>query len=264
VFTFFSHPLLAEIEVGSSEFFAAQREMIERKPSIKRCYNLWYDKLIRDAETVADNQREAPAVELGSGSSYVRTRYPNIITSDIEKGDVDVVFDGRSLPFADESVKALLLIHVFHHIPDVEAFLREAVRVLVPGGVVSMVDETHTPFARLFFSKFHPERYDDKTSSWSFPVGHSMFDSNQALAWVVLFRDRDRFRTLFSDLDFEQFSYLPWFSYLLSGGVNLRSLIPSFLENFMADLDRWLQPLDRVFAIHWHLTLRKMTALHAD
>ena len=229
--------------------------MLLDKPLVRRCYDLWYDRLLADADSVPSI---APIVELGSGLSEIKKLRPEIITSDVTPGLADMVIDGRELPFPDNSVRAIFLTHVFHHIPDVERFFREASRVLVPGGVISMVDETHTPFARFFFDKVHPEPYDDKTESWSFPEGDTMLDSNQALSWIVFDRDRWRFEQEFPELKLERRSYLPWFGYLMSGGVNLRTFFPRFLTQAVAAADWILQPLDPVFAIHWHLTIRKV------
>ncbi len=242
--------------MGSERWFEAQRQMLEEKPLVKRCYGLWYQALLDDADSVETVIPDAKLVELGSGSSYLASLRPGVVTSDVEPGVGDMVIDARELPFPDRSVKALFLTHVFHHIPDVELFLREASRVLVPGGVISMIEETHTPFARLFFSLFHPEPYDDRTEDWAFPEGHSMLDSNQALSWVVFFRDRSRFESSFPTLRLERFRYLPWLSYLLSGGVNLRSFVPGFLEPLVLALDRLFRVLDPLFAIHCHLTIR--------
>jgi SAM-dependent methyltransferase len=231
--------------------------MVDEKPLVRRCYDLWYARLLADADSVPERYRDYPIVELGSGSSYIKELRPEIVTSDVTPGLADRLIDGRDLPFPDGSVRALLLTHVFHHIPDVERFLREAARVLSPGGVISMVDETHTPFARFFFGKVHPEPYDDKAASWSFPEGHSMLDSNQALTWIVFDRDRERFAREFPELTLAQRSFLPWFSYLMSGGMNLRTFFPKFLTAAVGAADRVLRPLDPVFAIHWHLTIRK-------
>jgi SAM-dependent methyltransferase len=251
------HPDLKNFAMGSPEWFAAQRAMIDSKPAVKRCYDLWYRQLLEDADNVPAEYRAYPAVEIGSGLSYLRELRPDIIASDITPGNVDLALDGRSLPFRDGSIRALLLTHVFHHIPDVASFLSEAERVLVPGGVISMVDETHTPFARLFFSVFHPEPYNDGASEWSFPAGHTMLDSNQALSWIVFFRDRDRLRKIAPGLQLERWNYLPWLSYLLSGGVNLRSFIPRGLAAGFGPIDRMVTALDGAFAIHWRLTVRK-------
>ena len=252
----FVNPQLKQYEIGTREWFDAQRRMIKNKPLIRRCYDLWYSRLLRDAGSVP-NAQGASIVELGSGSSYIKELRPEIVTSDIAPGIADMVIDGRELPFPDKSVKALFLTHVFHHIPDVEQFLREASRVLVPGGVISIVDCAHTPFGRFFFSKIHPEPYNHHAAEWSFPPGHTMLDSNQALTWIVFERDRKRFEGLFPQFKIERRELLPWFSYLMSGGVNLRSFYPRPLAPLMTLLDRVFRPLDPVFAIHWHMTIRK-------
>ena len=252
-----THPCLRGLELGSAEWFAAQRAMIDSKPAVKRCYDLWYRQLLQDADSAPAEFGARLVVEIGSGASYLRELRPEIVTSDLTPGHVDVALDGRALPFRDGSVRALLLTHVFHHIPDVAEFLKEAARVLVPGGVISMVDETHTPFARFFFSAFHPEPYDDCAPRWSFPPGHSMLDSNQALAWIVFFRDRACLAKVAPALRLERWNYLPWFSYLLSGGVNLRSFAPRALAPLLALADAALKPLDAAFSIHWRLTIRK-------
>ena len=123
-----------------------------------------------------------------------------------------------------------------------------------------MVDIPHTPFARYFFTRFHPEPYDDRAVEWSFPEGHSMLDSNQALTWMVFCRDRREFERGFPQLRLERRRYLPWLSYLLSGGVNLRSFVPGPLTGVMPAVDWVLKPLDGLFAVHWHLTVRKAGA----
>jgi SAM-dependent methyltransferase len=256
--SFLTHPLLRGVRIGTPGWFAAQRAMIEVKPAVKRCYDRWYGELLEDADSVPESARSGATVELGSGSSYLKTLRPEIISSDVEPGVADMVIDGRRLPFPDASVRALLLTHVFHHIPDVRLFLREAVRVLMPGGVISMVDCTHTPFARFFFSRIHPEPYRDGAREWSFPEGNTMLDSNQALTWIVFCRDREQTRSEFPQLRLERMAYLPWLGYLLSGGVNLRSLVPRFAAPLAAAADALARPLDPIFAIHWHIRIRKL------
>lgn len=246
------HPLIRGLEMGSGPWFAAQLRMIEDKPLVRRCYDLWYERMLADAGAART------IVELGSGACYVKRIGPDVITTDVTAGVADAVVDGRQLPFRAGSVGALLLAHVFHHIPDVRLFFREAERVLEPGGVISMVECTNTPFARFFFGRIHPEPFLPDAETWSFPPGTSMLDSNQALSWIVFERDRGRFEGEFPGLRIERCEYLPWLGYLLSGGVNLRSAVPRPLTVAVAALDRASRPLDPLFAIHWHITIRKV------
>src|SRR5262249_2028772 len=156
---------------------------------------------------------------------------PGLITSDVVEGVADRVIDARSLPFETGSLGAIFLTHVFHHLPDATLFLREASRVLKPGGVIAMVEVAHTRFAKFFFSNFHPEPYDDTTPTWEFSQADSMLDSNQALSWIVFKRDVARFHKLFPEFSLEPPEFLPWFTYLLAGGVTMRNVIPGFLTS---------------------------------
>jgi SAM-dependent methyltransferase len=170
---------LRKLKPGSPEFFAVQKQLILNRPLVKRCYDDWDARLLRNADSVP---QAGVILELGSGGSYLKSIRPSIISSDVVANVADRVIDGRHLPFADNSIQALFLTHVFHHIPDMDAFLKEAQRALVPGGVVSMIEVAHTPFARLFFKNFHHEPYNDRSESWSFAQKDSMMDCNQALS----------------------------------------------------------------------------------
>jgi SAM-dependent methyltransferase len=245
---------LDNLPVGSREFFAAQKRLILRRPLLKWCYDVWYARLLEDARSAPG---EGALLELGSGGSYLKDLEPSMITSDVVAGVADRVVDGRALPFPDASLKAILLTHVFHHIPDVEAFFREAQRTLVPGGVISMIEVAHTPLARFFFRNFHHEPYRDELEEWSFLQQDAMMDSNQALSWMVFVRDRDELRKRFPDLEVETFSFLPWLSYQFSGGVTGKCLVPDFLAPLMIGLEKLLRPFSPVFALHWHIRVRR-------
>jgi len=261
-------PLLAEprlegVDPGTPRFFAIQRELITERPLLRAIYELWYAKLLGDESTVpsrssAGATRGDVLLELGSGGSFLKDVCPRVLTSDVEEGIAERVIDGRELPFDDESVRAIFLTHVFHHIPDAGRFLAEAQRVLVPGGVIAMIEVAHTPFARFFFSHFHPEPYDDRVREWAFAQDDAMMDANQALSWIVFERDRDLIRSRFPKLSIERCEWLPWCSYLLSGGVTRKSVVPRPLTGAVRALDGLLSPIDRWMALHWHLTVRKL------
>ena len=98
-------------------------QLIQKKPALRRLYLETY---ARYAACLRRCPEEGLAVELGSGASFVKQVLPEVITTDvIAYPHVDRVVDGTRMPFADGSVRALLLLNVLHHIPDVSAFLRE-------------------------------------------------------------------------------------------------------------------------------------------
>jgi SAM-dependent methyltransferase len=252
--SFLKETSLDALEVGSREFFDAQKNLIRKRSLLKHCYDIWYDLLIEDAKSVP---AEAVLLELGSGGSLLKDREPRFITSDVIDGVAEMVIDARKLPFADSSLQAIALTHVLHHIPQVEKFFHEAVRTLQPGGVITMIEVAHTPFARFFFDNFHPEPYDDTPTNWDFSQRHSMMDSNQALSWMVFVRDKKRFEREFPMLEIEKTSFTPWITYLLSGGVTKKYLIPSFLDPIIHIFEKILTPLRPVFALHWHIRIRR-------
>jgi SAM-dependent methyltransferase len=252
-------PSLQGLDPGSPEYFTTQKALILGRPLLKQNYDDWYRRLLEDA-------RSAPAngiiLELGSGGSYLKSLEPAIVTSDVVPNVADHVVDARRLPFADESLRALVLTHVFHHIPDVDAFFQEAQRALIPGGVVSMIEVAHTPFARFFFRHFHHEPYEDTCQEWSFAQRDSMLDSNQALAWMVFARDRCQFERRYPALAIEKLAFMPWLTYLVSGGVNARYLVPKCMNGVIMGVERLLRPLEPLCSLYLHICLRKRPKGH--
>ncbi len=252
--TLLAEPALHGLEMGSARWFAVQRDLIARRPLVKRTYDLWYQTMLADAASVPKSS--ARVLELGSGANYVKRLDPSVVTSDVVPGS-DLVVDARALPFEAATLRAIFLTHVFHHIPEAEAFLREADRTLVPGGVIALIDVAHTPFARLIFGKFHPEAYEGSATEWKLRPGGAYGGANQAMSWIVFVRDKARFERRFPSLRVECVELLPWFGYLISGGLTRRNLIPSAVVPALKRLDAATTALNPLFALHWHIRVRK-------
>lgn len=58
----------------------------------------------------------------------------------------------EALPLADDSVANLLCLHSLHHLDDTHRFLREARRVLRPGGVLALCDHHDSPWWRVMMA----------------------------------------------------------------------------------------------------------------
>ena len=71
--------------------------------------------------------------------------------------------DAGRLPFRDASVDAVTIVDAFHHLPDQDAALAEAARVLEPGGalVVREFDPDH-PLGRLLVAGEHAIGMDSR------------------------------------------------------------------------------------------------------
>lgn len=190
-------------------------------------------------------------VEIGAGSALGRTWIPGLICTDIvPAGGLDAVVDAQHLPFARGSLRAIVIKDGLHHLPDVTAFLDEAVRCLTPGGAVLMCEPYWGPLARLVYTRLHPEPYDPAAREWHFTAG-SPWDSNQALPWILLRRDQERRQARWPLLRVREIATAVGPSYLLSGGVFSRTPLPGRL---LRALHRWEQARGRSLD-RWRLSI---------
>ncbi len=198
----------------------------------------------------------APIVEVGGAPGIVREVDCDVIVGDIVKCEtVDLVFGGEKLPFADASVRALLLKDSFHHLADIEAFLEEARRVLTPGGVVVVQDPYWGRFASFIYRRFHPEPFDPAAERWGAPAT-DRWHSNQALLGIVLRRDRARLAEVFPDIHVTEYGSVVGLAYVLSGGVYSRTRVPAPVLLALRSAERRSRLLGRAFCIGYLVSLR--------
>jgi SAM-dependent methyltransferase len=257
LFSFLKASKLRNIDPSSAEYLTIQREIILSRKLVKETYLSWYHSM-QQAVVHYGSSGSTFSLEFGSGGGFIKDVIPDVITSDITPVQgIDSVIDARHIPFRDNSLNAIFMTHVFHHIPDIESFFREANRVLTTGGIIAMVEVAATPFARFFFSNFHPEPFVPTAENWNFSQDNAMLDSNQALSWIVFKRDIKRFQTMYPEFEVCEIQLLPWFSYFVSGGVTKPYLIPNVLAPLFRFVDLALSPLNRLFALHWRIIIRK-------
>jgi SAM-dependent methyltransferase len=222
------------------------RQLMQRKSGLRRLYLEVYE---RYAACLRRCPAEGLAVELGSGASFVREVLPEVVTTDvIEYPGVDRVVDASRMPFADGAVRALFLLNVLHHIPDVGAFLRESERVLKPGGRVLIVDQYPGWIGGFVYRHLHHEPFDAEAADWRFASKGPLSDANGALAWIVFERDLDRFRREHERLRLAAFERHTPLRYWLAGGLKRWSLLPGALFPLATRFDRALLALSPRFA----------------
>jgi SAM-dependent methyltransferase len=87
------------------------------------------------------SRRPRAVLEIGSGAGFLERRIPEVIRSEVLRcSHVHIVLDARALPFCSGALRAVVMTDVFHHLPDVRAFLREATRCVRPGGSLVMIE----------------------------------------------------------------------------------------------------------------------------
>jgi SAM-dependent methyltransferase len=217
-----AHPLTKGMDVDDPRTTFLRREIIRRKSFLKQIYCEWYARL-------AVSVKPASCVlELGSAAGFFKEFAPNVITSEVFlTPGVDRVVDARQLPFARDELDGIVMTDVLHHITDVVRFFQEATRCVKAGGEVLMLEPWNTPWSRWVYQRLHPEPFEPQ-SDWSIPDTGPLSGANGALPWILFERDRERFQQEFPEWRIESIELLMPFSYLLSGGVSLRALVPGW------------------------------------
>ncbi len=211
-----------------------RREIIVGKPFLKAIYSEWYRRIS------AALPKKDDVLELGSGAGFFPEFLPQVVTSEVfAVPGVKLIADACALPLPDRSLDAIVMTDVFHHIPDVRRFLSEAARCVRPGGRIVMLEPWHTPWSRWVYSNLHSEPFEPD-SGWEIPPSGPLSGANGALPWIVFERDRTIFQTQFPQWRIAGIEPMMPLSYLLSGGVSLRSLVPGWMYGPVRAFERRL------------------------
>jgi hypothetical protein len=85
-----------------------------------------------------------------------------------------------------------------------------------------------------------------------------MNGANQALSYIVFVRDKKKLEELYPNLEIVvQKPLNNYLRYLLSGGLNFRQVLPSFLSPLIKLWEFTLIPFNSVFALHHIIVIRK-------
>jgi SAM-dependent methyltransferase len=230
------HPLTKSMSVDDPRTTLLRREIIRSKPFLVAIYREWYKLLL------AGLPDEGPILEVGSGAGFFGEMSSRIITSEVfELPDIDILLDGVNLPFAEAELSGIAMTDVLHHIPDPTIFFTEATRCVRPGGKMVMVEPWHTPWSEWVYKNLHSEPFEPG-AGWLIPETGPLSGANGALPWILFARDRAQFETSFPKWSIQSINPIMPFSYLLSGGVSLRSLMPGWSYGFWRKLESWLAP----------------------
>ncbi len=248
-----AHPLTRGLPVDDPRVTALRREIIRSKPFLRKIYEEWYDWLAASIPPGGGR-----VLELGSGAGFFKERLPEAVASEVFfLPGMDLALDGCALPFAAGSLRAVVMTDVFHHIPDVGAFLTEAGRSVRPGGVVAMLEPWPTALSRTILARLHPEPLAKDAPEWRLPQGGPLSNANQALPWIVFERDRGRFERERPEWAVEAVEPCMPFRYLVSGGVGMRSLMPGWAHGLWRGLENWFAPWSDRLGMFARIRLRR-------
>ncbi len=204
------------------------RRIIRSKPFLRKLYTDFYKEL---RKAIPDYENKL-IVELGSGA--------------------------LEMPFESSSIDAIVMLDVFHHLPDPKAFFTEAVRCLKPTGKVVMIEPANTLWSRFIYMHFHHELFDPG-AGWTLDTTGPLSGGNGAMPWIVFCRDRKRYEQEFPGLRIVGIRRHTPLRYLLSGGFTLRQLVPSAGYQFFRLLEMVLSPANAFLAMFQTIELEKVT-----
>jgi SAM-dependent methyltransferase len=212
--------------------------IIKSKPSLLRLYGEYYSKF---AAALSRCPESGLALEIGSGMGFSKEYVPSLETSDvIPYPGIEHLVDATKMPFQSSQLRGIFMLNVFHHIPDVGAFLSEASRCLMSGGRIFIIDQHHGWISRWILRYVHHEGYDSKVTDWPFTSEGPLTSANGALAWIVFKRDEAILTEKYPNLKLLYYRTHTPFRYWLAGGLKKWSILPLFLFNFASRLDSLL------------------------
>jgi SAM-dependent methyltransferase len=250
-----THPRTRGLDIDDPRTTELRRSIIREKPFLRQVYEEWYAAIVANLPPC-----DGPVLELGSGAGFLRDYVAGLITSDVfPLPGVSAVLDAHSLPFADASLRAIVMTNVLHHLPRPRRFFAEAARCVKPGGRMIMIEPWVTPWSKLIFQEFHHEPFDPDAAHWDFPTTGPLSGANGAIPWVLFVRDRAALEREFPLWQVQAIRPMMPFRYLLSGGVSLRALMPGWTFRFWRRLENRLQPWMNTWGMFAEIVLVRLS-----
>ena len=213
------------------------RGVWERKRSIRLIYRDYHRQLL-------GNCPDGRILDIGGGTAHIKEVRPDVVCTDILSfPGIDVAADAHRLPFRDGFFAGIVMLDVLHHLERPVDFLREASRVLKPGGRLAMIEPAMTTVARLFYERYHEEPVDMRSDPFAPVVSNpdrDPFDANQAIP-TLLFANEAARKRVEQEVPALRVGNVEWHSllvYPLSGGLQSWSLMPASLVGPLLGLER--------------------------
>lgn len=230
-----------------------------KKPQLQAEYKRFYQRIA----SKLDNLPQGDVLECGSGIGNIKTAFPQAITSDLFPNPwLDRQENIYKLNFADNSLSAVVLFDVFHHLQFPGNALKELYRTVNHGGRVIIFEPSMGLFGRMVLGLFHHEPLGfSKPISWSAPAdfdpGATKYYAAQGNAWRIFDAKEKNAELSDSGWLVKEISYFPALAWLLTGGFRGPSLYPASLKFMIKFMDRALSLSSRFFSARMIVVLEK-------
>ena len=127
-------PPMTSNSAGLNQRQALHRDVWQKKAAIRLLYREFHRQLLADCG-------EGNILDIGSGTAHIKEVRSDVISTDILAfPGIDIVADAHRLPFANGAFSGIIMLDVLHHLERPIEFLKEASRVLKPGGRLAMFE----------------------------------------------------------------------------------------------------------------------------
>ncbi|MBN1371200.1 MAG: class I SAM-dependent methyltransferase [Anaerolineaceae bacterium] len=248
-----SEPLARGLDLDDPKLTEIRKQILRRKRFLRAIYVEWYQLLAGSIPAGPGS-----VLELGSGSGFAHEYIPNLFTSEVFwLPGLSLVGDGCALPFSKASLKGIVMTDVLHHIPCAMDFFDEAARCLKPGGVVAMVEPWVNTWSAFIYRNLHHEGFFPDAKTWEFESQGPLSGANGALPWILFERDKHEFARQFPSLQVESIAPMMPFSYLLSGGLSMRSIAAGRVYPVWRKAEKWLGRITPEMGMFAFILLRR-------
>ena len=249
---------LKGIDVNSNKLLEVHNISLQEKPIMRNVFKRFYTVCRSLDEKYFTGQGKR--IEIGSGVSFIKELYPDIVTSDIkESQNIDNVLDVHNMNICNSSLRAVYGINCFHHFHTPDLFFRELQRVLEKGGGCILIEPHYGLLANYFYRNLHEsEHFNKEQNGWD-ESDTVLPGANQALSYVIFKRDKSIFLNRYNNLQIVYHKPLSnYIQYFMSGGLNFRQLSPSYTLPLLKTFEIVLLPFIFIFALHHVYVIRKI------
>jgi hypothetical protein len=249
-----------KVNKDGSERIVIHRDILSKKKITRKIFLEFYNLMLAaEKKFFSNSSNNGKRIELGAGSSFFNKIDFNIEKTDVVAGpDIARVVDATKMPYKKNEIKTFFGVFFFHHLQNPYKFLDEVSRCCKKNGGVILIEPFHGPLSRFIHSHMHKNEFYDRNGPAIKNTSLPMSDANQALSYIVFFRDKLFFEQKYNDLEIIQLKKInSYLRYIISGGINFKQLLPDFMVPIIRLIEIILTPISYFFCVHYLIVIKK-------
>ena len=252
--------------LNNEQRFILHKKILNNKKMLKTAYADFYLDMLKSEKRFRSknkkNSKKEIRIELGSGVGFIKNYDKVIVTSDVVFNKLtDRIIDANKLPYKKNCISSIFGVFCFHHFKDPFNFLKDIEKKLTLGGLCILVEPYYGPLASMIYKKVHKSEYFDAHEKFNYKIKNktAMEKANQALSYIYFKRDKVKFYKAFPRLKIVHTSvFNNYLRFLISGGLNFKSLLPDFFIIPIKILEKILIPFKKIFGIHYLIVIKRI------